>query len=220
MSLQTELDAFRSAWAERVGPGIVDTIRKDNEALAKSGIVDNALKAGDVFPGLSLPDQRGRQRDLKAMFTEAPLVVTFYRGGWCPYCSLELRAYQQALSEIERYGAKLVAVSPETPNNTLTTTEKNDLAFPVLSDVQGRLADALGIRFSLSQTIRDLYVKFGHDLPTHNGDGRWSLPIPATYVVAKGGRIALAHVDPDYRNRLEPQAALEALRKLQTSAAA
>jgi peroxiredoxin len=220
MSLQTELDAFRSAWAERVGPGIVDTIRQDNEALAKSGIVDTALKGGDVFPGLSLPDQRGRQRDLKAMFTEAPLVVTFYRGGWCPYCSLELRAYQQALSEIERYGAKLVAVSPETPNNTLTTTEKNDLAFPVLSDVQGRLADALGIRFSLSQTIRDLYVKFGHDLPTHNGDGRWSLPIPATYVVAKGGRIALAHVDPDYRNRLEPQAALEALRKLQTSAAA
>jgi peroxiredoxin len=220
MSLQTELDAFRSAWAERVGPGIVDTIRQDNEALAKSGIVDNALKAGDVFPGLSLPDQRGRQRDLKAMFTEAPLVVTFYRGGWCPYCSLELRAYQQALSEIERYGAKLVAVSPETPNNTLTTTEKNDLAFPVLSDVQGRLADALGIRFSLSQTIRDLYVKFGHDLPTHNGDGRWSLPIPATYVVAKGGRIAVAQVDPDYRNRLEPQAALEALRKLQTSAAA
>jgi peroxiredoxin len=220
MSLQTELDAFRSAWAERVGPGIVDTIRQDNEALAKSGIVENALKAGDVFPGLSLPDQRGRQRDLKAMFTEAPLVVTFYRGGWCPYCSLELRAYQQALSEIERYGAKLVAVSPETPNNTLTTTEKNDLAFPVLSDVQGRLADALGIRFSLSQTIRDLYVKFGHDLPTHNGDGRWSLPIPATYVVAKGGRIAVAQVDPDYRNRLEPQAALEALRKLQTSAAA
>jgi peroxiredoxin len=220
MSLQTELDAFRSAWAERVGPGIVDTIRQDNEALAKSGIVDNALKAGDVFPGLSLPDQRGRQRDLKAIFTEAPLVVTFYRGGWCPYCSLELRAYQQALSEIERYGAKLVAVSPETPNNTLTTTEKNDLAFPVLSDVQGRLADALGIRFSLSQTIRDLYVKFGHDLPTHNGDGRWSLPIPATYVVAKGGRIAVAQVDPDYRNRLEPQAALEALRKLQTSAAA
>jgi peroxiredoxin len=220
MSLQTELDAFRSAWAERVGPGIVDTIRQDNEALAKSGIVDNALKAGDVFPGLSLPDQRGRQRDLKAMFTEAPLVVTFCRGGWCPYCSLELRAYQQSLSEIERNGAKLVAVSPETPNNTLTTTEKNDLAFPVLSDVQGRLADALGIRFSLSQAIRDLYVKFGHDLPTHNGDGRWSLPIPATYVVAKGGRIALAHVDPDYRNRLEPQAALEALRKLQTSAAA
>ena len=220
MSLQTELDAFRSAWAERVGPGIVDTIRQDNEALAKSWIVDNALKAGDVFPGLSLPDQRGRQRDLKAMFTEAPLVVTFYRGGWCPYCSLELRAYQQALSEIERHGAKLVAVSPETPSNTLTTTEKNDLAFPVLSDVQGRLADALGIRFSLSQAIRDLYVKFGHDLPTHNGDGRWSLPIPATYVVAKGGRIALAHVDPDYRNRLEPQAALEALRKLQTSAAA
>jgi len=103
MSLQTELDAFRSAWAERVGPGIVDTIRQDNEALAKSGIVENALKAGDVFPGQSLPDQRGRQRDLKAMFTEAPLVVTFYRGGWCPYCSLELRAYQQALSEIERY---------------------------------------------------------------------------------------------------------------------
>src|SRR5207247_11432966 len=83
MSLQNELDAFRSAWAERVGPAIIDTIRQDNEALAKSGIVDKALKAGDFFPGLTLPDQLGRQRDLKAMFTEKPLVVTFYRGGWC-----------------------------------------------------------------------------------------------------------------------------------------
>jgi peroxiredoxin len=220
MSLQNELDAFRTAWAERVGPAIVDTIRQDNEVLARSGIVEKALKAGDVFPGLSLPDQLARQRDLKAMFTETPLVVTFYRGGWCPYCSLELRAYQQALPEIERQGARLVAVSPETPNNALTTAEKNDLAFPALSDVQGRLADALGIRFSLSQTIRDLYVKFGHDLPTHNGDGRWSLPVPATYVIAKGGRIALAHVDPDYRKRLEPEAALEALQKLRASAAA
>jgi peroxiredoxin len=220
MTLQSELDGFRTAWAARVGPDIVETIRQDNEALAQSGIAEKALKAGDVFPGLSLPDQRGQVRDLKAMFTQTPLVVTFYRGGWCPYCSLELRAYQRVVPEIERFGAKLVAVSPEAPNNTLTTTEKNDLAFPVLSDLQGRLADALGIRFSLSQTIRDLYVKFGHDLPTHNGDGRWSLPIPATYVVAKGGRIVVAHVDPDYRKRLEPQAALDALRKLQTSAAA
>src|SRR4051812_14783525 len=117
MSLQTELDAFRTAWAGRVGPNIVETIRQDNEALATSGIVEKALKAGDIFPGLSLPDQFGRPRDLKEMLAESPLVVTFYRGGWCPYCSLELRAYQQASPEIEQRGAKLIAVSPETPNN-------------------------------------------------------------------------------------------------------
>lgn len=212
MTLQTELDTFKAAWRERVGAETAKLVDDDNAAL--QALADRALKAGAQFPAVSLSNQNGRTIDLSALFGHQPLVVTFYRGGWCPYCNLELRAYQKLLAELTALGARLVAISPETPDNTLSTAEKNALAFDVLSDSKGRLADALGIRFELSPAIKALYRKFGHDLPARNGDDVWSLPMPATYVIAKGGRIALANIDPDYRKRLDPAVALAALRDL------
>ena len=210
--LQAELDAFKATWIDRVGPAIAQMMVDDNAALLP--LAADALKVGDRFPALSLPDQLGRPIDLAALVAAGPLVITFYRGGWCPYCNLELRAYQKALPEIERLGARLIAVTPETPDNALSTAEKNDLAFTVLSDELGQLADSLGIRFELSDAVKAYFVKAGHDLPTRNGDDRWSLPMPATYVVEPGGRIALAFVDPDYRTRLDPAEAVAALAAL------
>ena len=215
MSLQAELDNFKSAWTERVGPAVAQMTAADNASLLLQAA--RALKAGDRFPALSLTDQLGRPVDLATLAAAGALVVTFYRGGWCPYCNLELRAYQKALAEIERLGARLIAVTPETPDNALSTSEKNELAFSVLSDDRGRLADALGIRFELSEAVKAYFVKAGHDLPARNGDDRWSLPTPATYVVEKGGRIALAFVDPDYRNRLDPSEAIAALSQSRSS---
>lgn len=218
MSLQTELETFKASWVERVGPDIAKTVESDNAML--QSLADRALKSGAHFPEVVLPNQNGGRIGLGALTSSGPLVVTFYRGGWCPYCNLELRAYQKSLPEITELGARLIAVSPETPDNTLSTAEKNALGFDVLSDTAGVLADALGIRFELSPAIKALYQKFGHDLPSHNGDGQWSLPMPASYVVARGGRIVLANVDPDYRKRLDPAVALEALRQLAGTAAA
>ena len=213
-NLATQLDAFKSAWLERVGPAIAGTVADDIAGLRASGLRTHAGAVGAGFPRLALPDQLGRPVDLGVMADERPLIVVFYRGGWCPYCNLELRAYQQRLPEILAAGARLVAVSPETPDHTLDTAQKSGLAFQVLSDVEGRLADALGIRFELSPAVKALYAKFGHDLPEHNGDGKWTLPIPATYVVDQGGRIAFAHVEPDYRLRADPGDVLAALAKL------
>ncbi|XUM21497.1 peroxiredoxin-like family protein [Bradyrhizobium oligotrophicum S58] len=209
MSLQSELDSFKSAWTSRVGDDVARLVETDNAAL--EDLAARAVREGGTFPALTLPNHKGGTTDLAALLAESALIVTFYRGGWCPYCNLELRAYQARLPEIGARGARLIAVSPETPDNTLTTAEKNALTFEVLSDTEGRLADALGIRYELSASIKALYQKFGHDLPVRNGDGRWSLPMPATYVVARGGRILRAHVSPDYRTRLEPDAALAAL---------
>jgi len=209
MSLQSELDSFKSAWTSRVGDDVARLVETDNATLEE--LAARAIREGGTFPALTLPNHKGGITDLAALMAEGELIVTFYRGGWCPYCNLELRAYQARLPEIVARGARLIAVSPETPDNTLTTAEKNALAFEVLSDTEGRLADALGIRYELSAPIKALYQKFGHDLPVHNGDGRWSLPMPATYVIARGGRILRAHVSPDYRTRLEPDAALAAL---------
>jgi peroxiredoxin len=212
MPLQSELDSFKAAWVERVGAATAQMMADDNAALLP--LTAKALKTGDSFPALTLGDQLGRPTDLARVLAEGPLVVTFYRGGWCPYCNLELRAYQKALPEIQALGARLIAVTPETPDNALSTAEKNDLAFTVLSDNRGRLADALGIRFELSDAVKAYFIKAGHDLPARNGDDRWSMPMPATYVVEKGGRIARAFVDPDYRRRLEPAEAVAALRAL------
>lgn len=218
MTLQTELDTFKTSWLDRVGPDVAKLVDDDHVAL--QALAAKASKAGDRFPALVLNDQTGRATDLGALASSQPLIVTFYRGGWCPYCNLELRAYQKHLPEIEALGATLVAVSPETPDNTLSTAEKNDLSFPVLSDSKGRLADALRIRFELSPAIHALYQKFGHNLAARNGDDKWALPMPATFVVAKGGVIAHADVDPDYRNRLDPAAAIDVLRQLTSKSAA
>ena len=214
MSLQTELNAFQAAWKQRVGDDVAATIAADNEALLRSGLVQRALRAGAKFPDLTLTNARGGQTRIYDLLAHGPLVVTFYRGGWCPYCSLELRAYQSALDDIRALGAELIAISPEAPDHTLSTAEKNDLKFEILSDVNGTLEDALGIRFDLSDPLVALYKRFGLDLPAHNGDGRWSLPVPATYVVDHDGRIVLAFVDPDYRRRLEPATAIAALHKI------
>lgn len=211
MTLQSELDSIKAAWVERVGPDVAGMMAADTAALLP--LADGALKAGDRFPAVVLTDQLGRAVDLGAG-PESPLVVTFYRGGWCPYCNLELRAYQTLLPDIEALGARLVAVSPESPDNTLSTAEKNAISFTVLSDVEGRLADLLGIRFELSEPVKAYFRKAGLDLPLRNADGRWSLPMPATYVVGSDGRIVLAHVDPDYRKRLEPTAVIDALAAL------
>jgi peroxiredoxin len=217
MTLKTELDDFRSAWTQRVGPDIANLVAGDIDDLRGSGLLDGVARPGDILPALALPNAVGETVDLRALAALGPLVISFYRGGWCPYCNLELRSYQQRLGDFDRLGATLVAVSPETPDDTLDTAQKNALAFEVLSDVEGRLADALGIRFQLTPAIRALYEKFGHDLPTRNGDGRWSLPMPATFVVAKGGVIASVFADPDYRKRLDPEQALSAVAALSTA---
>ena len=221
MTLQTELDGFRAAWEARVGDSIAKLIGGDIEDLRGSGILEHAAKAGDRFPATdNLVDSRNRAFDLGALVADKPVIVAFYRGGWCPYCNLELKAYQALLSEIRVAGAELVAVSPELPDHSLTTAEKNELAYTVLSDVGGALATALGIRFTLSEAVKPFYEKAGHALPERNGDGTCALPMPATFVVERGGRIAAAFVEPDYRKRLDPRDALQALRRIDRPQAA
>jgi peroxiredoxin len=184
--------------------------------LAASRIARRALKASDRAPDFRLPAARGGYVRLHDLLAKGPVVVSFYRGGWCPYCNLELRALQNALPEIKRLGAQLVAISPQTPDESLSTAERNELAFAVLSDIGSVTAKAFGIAFELAEELRPIYARSGHALPDKNGDDSWVLPIPATFVVDRDGAIALAFVDVDYRNRLEPTeivAVLQALAK-------
>ena len=179
------------------------------EDLRATGAEDRILPVGSALPDLALPDARGgslRLRDL------APAIIVFYRGGWCPYCNLELRFWQRMLPEIAAAGGRLVAISPQAPDASLSTAEKNGLAFPVLSDTEGRAAQAFGLAFDLPPDLRTLYAAAGNDLPTINAGTGWMLPMPGTFVVGPDGRVVLAEVDADYRRRLEPAVALAALR--------
>jgi peroxiredoxin len=216
MTLKAQLDAFRSEFMAKAPPEIREAMTRADMDLAASGITRRAIKAGDLAPDFRLPDARGGQVQLRDLLFKGPVVVSFYRGGWCPYCNLELRALQNALPAIRQLGADLVAISPQTPDESLSTGEKNELAFPVLSDVGSATAKKYGVAFDLADELRSIYTRSHHALPDKNGADSWILPIPATYVVDMNGAIALAFIDVDYRNRLEPAeivATLESLRK-------
>ena len=182
--------------------------------LEQSGIVNRALTVGDVIPAIELPNATGDRISVQTLLKQGPLVISFYRGGWCPYCNLELRALQQVLPEIQALGAQLVAISPETPDSSLTTQAKNDLSFQVLSDVRNQVAADFGLVFTLPEVLRPIYEGFGIDIPAHNGDSTFVLPLPATYVVQSDGVIAHAFINADYTQRMEPQDLLTVLRSL------
>lgn len=184
------------------------------EQLDAQGVGDHALNVGDVFPEMILTDQNGDSVNTKNLFANGPAIITFYRGGWCPYCNLELKAYQDLLGEIKDAGGTLTAITPEKPDNSLSTIEKNMLSFAVLTDSENALASALGIKFELPEKLQTVYNGFGMDLAALNDNSGWTLPIPATFVVDKAGRIILADVNRDYRLRLEPGEALAALKSI------
>ena len=210
-SLADQLAAFKAGFKQRAAPERVAMMEAATTELRATGIEAQALQLGDAVPDLTLPDALNTPVRLAALWQRGPLVLIFYRGGWCPYCNLELRAWQHHLAALKHMGAQLVAVSPQTPDNSLSTAEKNELAFPVLSDSGLQAATAFGVAFEMPPELIALYSSVGNDLPVLNGNGRWVLPVPATYVIDRDGRVAYAHVEADYRERAEPAAVLAAV---------
>ena len=221
MNLKQELSRERDHWASVLDTPTVALMNRANDALRTPEVLGRAVAEGNRAPNFRLPDAKGGSVELHALLEHGPVVLTFYRGQWCPYCNLELRAYQKLLPQLQALGASLVAVSPQTPDNSLSTAEKNELNYPVLSDMGLHVARAYGLAFDLPAELVELYQRqWNNDLVKWNGEGGWSLPIPATYVIAPDARVALAHVDPDYRDRLEPEAVLARLRTLDARRAA
>ena len=202
---------FKAGFKQRAAPERVAMMEGATAGLRASGIETRALQVGDAAPDVTLPDAMGRPVRLAELWQRGPLVLIFYRGGWCPYCNLELRAWQQNLGALAKLGAGLLAVSPQTPDNSLSTAQKNELAYPVLSDSKLAAAAGFGIAFEMPQALIDLYRGVGNDLPVLNGNGQWVLPVPATYVIGRDGRIVFAHVEADYRERAEPADVLAAV---------
>jgi peroxiredoxin len=185
------------------------------QELIDAGAADHALKAGDIAPSFTLNDANGQPVSSVELLKHGPLVVTFYRGVWCPYCSLDLEALEAAQSEITNAGATLVAISPQLPVNSRKSIRQNGVTFPMLSDPGNDVAAAFGLRYTLPDYLIDLYKNaFNTDLELVNGDPSWTLPMPARYVIGQDGVILYAEVSPDYTNRPDPSELLPVLTAL------
>jgi len=218
MSLQSQLDAFKADFEAGKPPynvpySVIETMHRATAELIASGQAGRALKAGDKAPSFTLSDADGQRVSSAELLHRGPLVVSFYRGVWCPYCNMELQALQAALPDFEALGATLVAISPQIPLNSRKSERQNKLSFSILSDTRNDVAAAFGLRFAMPDYLVDLYKGLKNDLPAFNGDPSWTLPMPARYVIDRDGTILYAEVNPDYTRRPEPGDMLPALRK-------
>jgi peroxiredoxin len=212
MSLKEQLAEYRTGWHQR-GPAERQAIMQRHiDALRNGPISRNTLKAGDRAPAIVLGNAKGETVDVGTLLRKGPVIVTFYRGGWCPFCNLELKAFQDVLPRIIAAGASLIAISPEKPDESLSTAEKNALTFEVLSDVGQKVGRAFGLVYEFTDELKSAYDGFGLDIPTRNdAPGEWALPISATYVIDRDGTIIYAYTDADYRDRADPRDVLDAL---------
>jgi peroxiredoxin len=175
--------------------------------LKEQSLSTKALQTGDILPTFTLPDVNNKNRSLSD-FKEDFLVISFYRGGWCPFCNMELRALQNILPQLNKLNTALVAISPETPDNSLTTSEKNKLTFSVLSDLENQYAKSLGLVFQLPEDLRSVYHSFNLNVDKHNGNKDYELPMPATYIVNKDREVICNFTPEDYTERLDPEKVL------------
>lgn len=193
---------------------IQETLRDASDELIQSGVAPG-LAVGDHAPDFTLPDASGTAVTLSDRLATGPVVLSFYRGDWCPYCNLELRALQANLPEIRELGASLLAISPQAPDHAASLTEREDLGFDVLSDIHQEAIRAYRLQFTMAAAVKDLYTnRFGNDLSKQNADGSWDLPVPGTFVLDRDGVVRAAYVSPDYTTRMDPDDILDALRHL------
>jgi peroxiredoxin len=209
MSLQAKLDAFKADFEAGKPPynvphSVIETMHRATAELIESGVARRAKKAGNLAPPFSLKDPEGNVINSADVLERGPLVLSFYLGVWCPYCNMELQALETAKPEFDRYGASLVAISPQTAPNSRKSVRQNKLSFPILSDVKGKVGAGFGLRFRLPDYLVELYRQLKNDLPTFNDDPSWTLPMPARYVIGQDGVILYSEVNPDYTRRPEP----------------
>jgi peroxiredoxin len=224
MTLQAKLDTFKADFEAGKPPysvprSVIETMHRATQELIASGAAQRALKAGEQAPLFTLKDPEGNSVSSASLLAQGPLVVSFYRGVWCPYCNMELQALEAARPEFERLGAKVVAISPQTPVNSRKSVRQNHLTFPILSDTHNDVASAFGLKFALPDYLVELYKTLKNELPAFNGDPSWTLPMPGRFVIAPDRTIVYAEVNPDYTLRPEPESMLPALKKLARVAA-
>ena len=212
MSLKEQLAEYRAGWYKRVPSERQAIMQRHIDQLRRSAIAHTMLKVGDRAPTVALKNARGETIDVTMLRKKGPVIVTFYRGGWCPYCNLELKSYQEILPEIAAAALRWSRLVPRSLTTRFRLRKKNALAFEVLSDVGQKVGRAFGLVYEFTEELKSAYNGFNLDIPARNGTpGEWALPVSATYVIDRSGSIVYAYTDVDYRDRANPRDVLNVL---------
>ncbi|MUT68845.1 peroxiredoxin family protein [Paenibacillus sp. NEAU-GSW1] len=220
MSVHEQLEQAKAGFITKVPESAQEAIFQHIREQQLSGI-EFGLREGGKAPDFILNNSNGDRVSLHEELAKGPVILTFYRGSWCPFCNIELRGYQQVLPEIQQLGAQVIAVSPQGPDKALAQQEKEMLCFPVLSDSNGLVSEQYRLLFELPDYLRDTFINtLRLDLAAFNHSYRWALPIPATYLIDTKGIVRHAYVSPDFMARMEPLEMIARLKQLNATTVA
>ncbi len=214
MSLSEQLAAIRAARVDDISDDMRAAMGRETHELRQSGIMDSVIKVGDRLPPFALRNSDGREVSSADLLAQGPLALTIFRGHWSPFCNAELIALRDIVDPLQELGASLVAISPQLVEHSRSMIEHNGLNFDLLSDPGNAYAAELGLRFTVTDAVRRIYLDLDNDLAAVNGDDSWTLPMPARIVVDSSGIVQAADIDPNYTQRAEPQKTLVDIKAL------
>ncbi|MEM7715455.1 MAG: peroxiredoxin-like family protein [Cyanobacteria bacterium P01_A01_bin.68] len=214
MDLAKSLRLARRNLEENLSAETLEAIDNVTEEVISSGIAHQSLKVGDMIPDFALPNHNGELIEIKQIFKRGATIISFYRGTWCPFCNLELKALEQALPAISMLGGTVVTISPQTFVKSPQSIEEKKLNFEMLIDKRNQVARQFNIVFKIPKKSRSYYRSIGIYLPKYNGDASFELPIPATFIVNQDGKINYAYVEPDHTQRLDPVEIITNIRRM------
>ena len=210
-TLKSKLDEKKANFESKAPDDKKRAYKEGIESVENSGILSNSKQVGDQAPNFTLNNALGQPVELNDYLKKGKVILTWYRGGWCPYCNLTLHQLQQELPNFKLNGASLIALTPELPDKSISTAEKHDLEFEILSDIGNKIGKEYGVVFKLTDEVAEMYNK-SFDMNGYNGDESNELPLAATYIINENGEIIYAFLDADYRNRAEPSELTEFLK--------
>jgi peroxiredoxin len=210
-SMAERLDVFADA-TRKLHPSTAAIVDRLVARLKQHKAGEDAPKPGDLMLPFVLPDEAGRLVSLKDLLAQGPVVVTFHRGHWCPYCRISISTLVKAQPRIEATGARMVAIIPDREQFAAEMREDCNVNFPILSDMDNGYAMSLNLAIWVGAEMQEFMAKIGRMLPQYQGNESWMLPIPATFVVGKDGRVKARFVDPDYRQRMTIEEVIAALK--------
>ena len=213
VSLQSKLDSMKNRFESKATDEKKQAYQQGVDEVGESAAMKNALREGDEAYKFELPNADGMTVKLDELLKDGPVVVVWYRGGWCPYCNIQLKEMQSYLPQIKELGGSLVAISPEVPDSSLSTKEKDELEYYVLSDKGNDVARKFGIVYTLPEVVQEQF-EGRIDVDGYNGDTKKELPLAVTYIINKDGKITYAFIDKDYKKRAEPETVISELKKL------
>lgn len=208
--LSDRLSAFAGD-VRRLDPEFADVVERMIARLKEASAGTEAPQLGEPMPDFLLPDERGKLHSLNDFTQRGPVVIAFHRGHWCPYCRISATALAEAHPDIRRLGAELVAITPEVEKFNAELKSSSGAPFPVLSDMDNSYAMMLNLAFYVGDEKRQRMAAAGWDISPFNDSDAWTLPIPATFVVGRDGRVKARFIDPDYRRRMDVKDIVAAL---------